>query len=139
MVNVEDLWKEKIDTNNPDKDKILKLKTIDKYNEEDEWNSDGSEGELNHYDFDNIGIEEEGDSEGELEEWESGYSSDDDGQEDLKKEMEKLTKVEQLQAILRRLMELRRQGEKDGINQKIAEVQMELRKHLRNEKLWKTL
>ena len=116
MVNVEDLWKEKIDTSNPDKDKILKLKTIDKYNEEDEWNSDGSEGELNHYDFDNIGIEEEGDSEGEQEEWESGYSSDDDGQEDLKKEMEKLTKVEQLQAILRRLMELRRQGEKDGIN-----------------------
>ena len=96
MVNVEDLWKEAIDTNNPDKDKIQKLKTIDKNNEEDEWDSDGSEGELDHYDFDNIGKEEEGDSEEEQEEWESGNSSDEDGQEDLEKEMEKLTKVEQL-------------------------------------------
>ena len=46
------------------------------------------------------------------------------------KELEKLSKVEQLRAILRRLMEFRRQGE-EGINEKIAEVQLELRKHIR--------
>ena len=51
---------------------------------------------MDHYDFDNMGTEEEGDSEEEQEEWESGNSSDDDGQEDLEREMEKLTKVEQL-------------------------------------------
>ena len=96
MVNVEDLWKEIIDTNNPDKDKIMNLKTIGRNNEEDEWVSEGSEGELDHYDFDNLGIEEEGFSEGEQEEGESDNSSDEDGQEDLEKETEKLTKVEQL-------------------------------------------
>ena len=35
MVNVEDLWKEVIDTNNPDKDKIRKLKKSGKTYEED--------------------------------------------------------------------------------------------------------
>ena len=96
MVNVEDLWKEVIDTNNPDKDKIRKLKKFGKTYEEDEWDRDGSEGIMDHYDTDNTGTEEEGDSEEEQEEWESGNSSDDDGQEDLEREMEKLTKVEQL-------------------------------------------
>ena len=47
------------------------------------------------------------------------------------KELEKLPKVKQLRAILHRLMELRRQGGEEGINQKIAEVQLELRKHIR--------
>ena len=45
--------------------------------------------------------------------------------------MEKLSKEVQLRAILMRLMEIRRQGGEEGINEKIAEVQLELRRHLR--------
>ena len=48
--------------------------------------------------------------------------------------MEKLSVVEQLRAILRRLMEIRRQGGEKGINEKIAEVQLELRRHLRGQR-----
>ena len=44
--------------------------------------------------------------------------------------LEKQPKVEQLRAILRRLMELRNQGEEEGINEKIAEVQLELREFI---------
>ena len=55
MVDAEDLWKEVVDTNNPDKDKLLKSKMIDKTNKEDEWGSEGSEGELDYYGIDNIG------------------------------------------------------------------------------------
>ena len=48
-------------------------------NKEDQWDSEGSEGELDYNDLDNIGEEEEGDSEGEQEEWENEDSSDDEG------------------------------------------------------------
>ena len=47
--------------------------------------------------------------------------------------MEKLSEEEQLRAILMRLMEIRRQGGAEGINEKIAEVQLELRKHLQGQ------
>ena len=39
--------------------------------------------------------------------------------------------MDQLRAILKRLMEIRRQGGEEGINEKIADVQLELRRHLR--------
>ena len=48
--------------------------------------------------------------------------------------MAKLSEVEQLRATLRRLMEIRRQGKEEGINEKIAEVQLELRRHLRGQR-----
>ena len=54
MVDAEDLWKEVVDTNNP-KDKLLKSIKIDKTIKEDKWGSEGSEGELDYYDIDNIG------------------------------------------------------------------------------------
>ena len=44
-----------------------------------------------------------------------------------------MNKVEQLKAILHRLKELRRQGKEEGIDEKIGEVQLELRKHLRRQ------
>ena len=47
--------------------------------------------------------------------------------------MEKKSKVEQLRIILRRLMEFKRQGGEEGIDRKIGEVQLELRRQLRNE------
>ena len=47
--------------------------------------------------------------------------------------MEKLNKVEQLKAILRKLREFKKQGGGEGIDQKIAEVQLELRRHLREQ------
>ena len=47
--------------------------------------------------------------------------------------MRKLSKVEQLRAILQRLREFKKQGGEEGIDQKIGEVQLELRRHLREE------
>ena len=47
--------------------------------------------------------------------------------------MNKLSKIEQLRIILRRLMDYKRQGGEEGIDQKIGEVQLELRRHLREE------
>ena len=54
-----------------------------------------------------------------------------EGNEDFEKEMAQLSKVEQLREILRRLMEFKKKGGVVGIDKKIGEVQLELRRHLR--------
>ena len=48
MVDAEDLWKEVVDTNNPDNDKLPNSKMKDKMYKEDNWDSEGSEGELDY-------------------------------------------------------------------------------------------
>ena len=47
--------------------------------------------------------------------------------------MGKMNKIEELKIILRRLMEIRSQGGGEGINEKIVDVQLELRRHLREQ------
>ena len=54
---------------------------------------------------------------------------------DWQEEMKKMSKLEQLKAILSRLREFKRQGGKDGIEEKIKDVEQELRKYLKW--LWK--
>ena len=56
-----------------------------------------------------------------------------EGMEDFAKEMAKMNKIEQLREILKRLREFKRKGGEAGIDQKIGEVQLELRRHLREE------
>ena len=70
--------------------------------------------------------EGEEDSDADMNDWTEGT-------EDFEKEMAKLSKIEQLKEILRRLMEFTRNGGEAGIDQKIGEVQLELGKHLRDE------
>ena len=84
---------------------------------------ESSEEEGDSSDYADMGDYEE---DSEMENWE-------DGEEDWVQEMEKLSKIEQLRAILRRLMEFKKQGGEEGIDQKIGEVQLELRRHLRGE------
>ena len=60
-------------------------------------------------------------------------NSHEEGMEDFEKEMAKMNKIEQLKEILKRLMEFKRKGGEAGIDQKIGEVQLELRRHLREE------
>ena len=45
-------------------------------------------------------------------------------------EMNKMSKVEQLQAILSKFREYKRQGGGEGIEEKIKDVEQELRKYL---------
>lgn len=47
--------------------------------------------------------------------------------------MRKLSKVDQLKAILQRLKKFKQQGGDEGIDQKIDEVQSELKRHLKKE------
>ena len=47
--------------------------------------------------------------------------------------MEKMNKIEELKMILRRLKEIRNQEGGEGINEKIVDVQLELRRHLREQ------
>ena len=48
MVDTEDLWKEVVDTNNSDNDKVSNPKMKDKMYLEDNWDSEGSEGEFDY-------------------------------------------------------------------------------------------
>ena len=52
--------------------------------------------------------------------------------------MAQLSKVEQLREILRRLMEFKKKGGVVGIDKKIGEVQLELRRHLREKVYWES-
>ena len=51
--------------------------------------------------------------------------------EEWEKEIEKMEKVEQLKEILNRLRELKQQGEEDGIEEKIADVEKTLEEYLK--------
>ena len=111
MVDAEDLWRDKVDKNKPKAIKDLTNKDCD-------WALETSD----YTDMD----EGEEDNDADMNNW-------NDGTEDFEKEMAKLSKIEQLKEILRRLMEFKRKGGEAGIDQKIGEVQLELRKHLRDE------
>ena len=60
--------------------------------------------------------------------WDSMKESED---EKVEKEMETMEKIETLKGILNRLRELKQQGEEDGIEEKIAEVERTLQKYLK--------
>ena len=62
---------------------------------------------------------------------------EEDEDEDLQKEMENMRKVEELKAILNRLRKIKKQGQSEGIDEKIAEVEKELEKYVVKQDLLK--
>ena len=62
---------------------------------------------------------------------------EEDEDEDLQKEMENTRKVEELKAILNRLRKIKKQGQVEGIDEKIAEVEKELEKYVVKQDLLK--
>ena len=55
---------------------------------------------------------------------------EEDEDEDWQKEMENMRKIEELKAILNRLRTIKKQGQQEGIDEKIAEVEEELGKYI---------
>ena len=62
---------------------------------------------------------------------------EEDEDEDWQEEMESMRKVEELKAILNRLRKIKKQGQQEGIDEKIAEVEKELEKYVVKQDLLK--